>query len=71
MRTFTTQSTIPILLAQEICDLSIEEVKCAALLWGLLFHLAWRKKSSRRHDRSGTVDASHEQADAERKTISA
>jgi len=40
MRTFTTHPTIPILLAQEICDLSIEETKSAALLWGLVFNLA-------------------------------
>jgi len=71
MRTFTTHPTIPILLAQVICDLSIEETKSVAVLWGLVFNLAWRKKSSRRHDRSGTVNASHEQPEAERKTISA
>ena len=71
MRTFTTHPTIPILLAHVICDLSIEETKSVAVLWGLVFNLAWRKKSSRRLDSPGTVHASHEQPDAEPNTISA
>jgi len=70
MRTFTTRPTILILPAQVIRDLSIEETKNVAALYGRVFNLAWRKKSSRRH-RSGTVNVSHEQPDAERKTISA